>query len=144
MNEYHEATTKGKVYFYSLILFGLFGTLIGQNFNTLFPVTGSQVEQLLATGNRYFYVALINAVLLSLLTVLVIYIAVQTHKHKQYPPPNIHVPFRHKVKLIIHPYKIWLCASFYVAFFLVQIFMGLQSSYQFNQLSDEIIQAIEN
>ncbi|KZZ63169.1 hypothetical protein A3762_12650 [Oleiphilus sp. HI0125] len=144
MNGYIEATLKGKIYFYGLVSFGLLFALVGQNLNTIFPITGTQIEQIMEADRRYVYVSVANAILLSFLTVLAIYIAIQTNKHKQYPPPNMHVPFRHKVKAINHPYKIWLCLGLYIFGFVPQIVLGLHTSYESHQLNLQLIEAINN
>jgi nitrate/nitrite transporter NarK len=143
MNEHLDATLKGKVYFYGLIILGLLVALLGQNLNAIFPITGTPIEQMLETDRRYLYVAVAGAIVYLVLTIYAIYIAVQTYKYKQYPPPNMHVPFRHKIKPISKPYKIWLCLSLYIFGFVSQIVLGLHTSYESHQLTLELIDAIK-
>jgi nitrate/nitrite transporter NarK len=144
MNEYLEATTKGKVYFYGLIILVLLVSLLGQHLNSIFPITGSPIEQMIEIDRRSLCFSVIGALFFLALTVLVIYIAIQTFKYKQYPPPNVQLPFRQKIKPIHKPYKIWLCLSLYVFSFISQIVLGLHASYESHQLTLELIEAIKN
>jgi len=144
MSEYLESTIKGKVYFYGAVILCLLISIFGQNLNTIFPITGTPIEQLLEVDRRSLYVSIVNAILSSFLIFLVIYIAVQTNKFKQYPPPNMHIPFRYKIKPINKPYKIWLCLSLYIFGFMSQIVLGLHASYESHQLTFELVEAINN
>jgi len=142
MNVYREATLKGKIYFYGLIISGLLVALFGQNLNTIFPITGTPIEQMIEIDQRYLIGAVFGTIVFFFLTIVAIYIAVQTNKYKQYPPPVMHVPFRHKIKPIKKPYKIWLCLSFYIYYFVSKIVLGLHTSYESHQLTLELIEAI--
>ena len=143
MNGYIEATLKGKLYFYGLIILGLLVALLGQNLNAIFPITGTPIEQMLEFNRRNLYSAIFSAIVFFILALIAIYIAIQTNKHKQYPPPNIHVPFRAKIKPINKPYKIWLCLSVYIFVFLSQSILGLHTTYESHQLTLELIEAMK-
>lgn len=144
MNGYIEATLKGKIYFYGLIISGLTLILVGQNLNAIFPITGTPIEKIMEADQRNLYLSWVNAIGLSIFTILAVYVAFQTNKHKQYPPPNMPVPFRYKVTPIKRPYKIWLCLSLYIFGFVSQIVIGLQTSYESHQLNLQLIEAIKN
>ena len=144
MNGYIEATRKGKIYFYGLVILFLLFSLVGQNLNAIFPITGTEIEQIIEADQRFIYLSVVNAALHTCLLALVIHIALQTNKFKQYPPPNLHVPCRTKIKLIKHPYKIWLCLGLYIFGLVMPVVVGLQTSYESHQLNLQLIEAINN
>lgn len=144
MDEYRESSTKGKVYFYSFIFFGLVIALIGTYFFKLFPPQGTDIEQMRIGVTFTLVSAVINAVFLLTLSYVVYFLASSAHKHMQWPPPNVELPFRQKIKPIKNAKLIWLYASIWFFFLGGGIFKGFYVWHQKVTFVEDINQQIDS
>jgi len=94
--EYHQATTKGKVIFISLMLFGITLVLSAEHLattlfeNTSFTSSLNLPQIVLLFGIISFFFYLFGASFLNKYSKRII-------QHTQYPPPDSNIPFKVKI-----------------------------------------------
>jgi cellobiose-specific phosphotransferase system component IIC len=140
MSSYRVPSTKGKIYFYSFIAFVLAIYALDKYLFKLFTSSGSVTDQLQGVEQYSLISAIIGSVLAIVIFYLVYLFAKSMHQYKQFPPPNIEIPFKIKVTPIKQTNYIWPNA--FIIFFMLSfyVFNGFHAWYFIRTNVNEIIQ----
>jgi magnesium-transporting ATPase (P-type) len=138
METHTNGTKRGKVIFYLLILGFLLIMLFLDNFNTLFPVEGTNIEKTDAYIERSFYFNVVNAIVHIAFTFIVVYMGKLIIKSGKFPPNGMPIPYRIKITYVKNPNYIWLVIGILLLMFLLNIFSGFYEWYAVNELWEGI------
>ena len=138
MDTHIDGTKQGKAIFYSILLGFLLIILLLDNFNNLFPVEGTQTQEIDINIERNFYLNIVNTIIHIAYSFIAIYMGKLIIKSGRFPPKGMPVPYRIKITYVNNPNKVWLVVGVLLFMFAVNIFFGFYKWYVINELWDGI------
>ena len=98
-----ESSPRVRNWFWFVVLIWISSVVFLDEFDKLFPISGTVQEQIETLVNRSKYALILQIAIYAVLSILVLILTLKVVRTRQWPPARMQVPFRMRVQEIHRP-----------------------------------------